>query len=157
MEPEEKQELERLAGKDYIERKGERKVVIGKDGKARILTDTQKVTGLDAAGVITEADLEKIDFYDCHHPCIVDKKLNTVNIGGRCMICNDLFCNAEKDGRPTCSRRCIRCHRLICLKHVKGKPGDPVYCSFRCFVLSKPLILVIAIIIFLIIIFTLFH
>ena len=152
MEPEEMQELERLAGKDYIERTGKRKVAIDKDGKARILTDTQKVTGLDAAGVITEADLEKISFYECGHPCIVAKTLNT---GGKCIICGALFCNAEKDGRPTCSRNCIRCKKLICLKHVKGKPGDPVYCSFRCFVLSKPLILEIAIIIFLIIIFSL--
>ena len=152
MEPEEMQELERLAGKDYIERKGKREVVIDKDGKARIIADTQKITGLDTTGAITEAELAQISFFDCGHPC---KGIDSV--GGRCVICDALFCNRQKDGRETCSRVCIKCQKLICMKHVRGKPGDPVYCSFRCFILSKPLILVIGAIILLAIISSFFQ
>ncbi|MBN2368809.1 hypothetical protein JXC34_07335 [Candidatus Woesearchaeota archaeon] len=163
MEPKEEQDLEKLLSKDYIERKGGRKIIIGKDGQAKVLSEWQKVTGIDASGVITEADIEKKGSYECSHPVIVDK---TINIGGQCVICGKFYCNGKENGQSTCSRRCIYCHRYFCKTHVRGEPGDDAYCSIRCRILRRlrrglslrsitPLFLILAVLIIFVILFNL--
>ncbi|MEK6728011.1 MAG: hypothetical protein AABY28_05015 [Candidatus Omnitrophota bacterium] len=135
MDPIEKKKYEKLLGKDYIERKAKRQVV-DKDGKEEPIIDIQKVTGLDETGGITDAELDRIKIFGCGHP-----SEGRANLGGECAICKALFCNKIIGDKYSCYRRCIRCKRMICMTHVKARPGEAVYCSLWCFLLYHPLLL----------------
>lgn len=152
MDPIEKEKLEKLLGKDYIERKAKRQVVSGKEGEEPII-DIRKVTGLDETGGITDAELDRIKIFDCGHP-----SEGRANLGGRCAICGALFCNrivlvSKSRAKPACYRKCNWCHRLICMNHVRGKTDAGVYCSLRCYFFANPAILVLLGVVILIILF----
>lgn len=136
MEPAEKEKLGKLLGKGYIERKIKRQVIKGREDKDEALIDVQKVTGLDDKGGIADAELDRIQVYDCGDP-----SEGRPNFGGVCQICGATFCNKTREDRPSCYRRCIYCHKKICMNHVRGKPGDPVYCSLKCYFFDHPLLL----------------
>lgn len=142
MEPAEKDKLEKLLGKKYIERDAKRQTVKGKNGEEIPIIDTQKVTGLDDKGGIVDAELDRIQFYDCKHT-----SEGRVKLAGRCAICGATFCNSIVNNKPSCYRKCIYCHRLICMKHVRGIEGAAVYCSLKCRFLANPLTYIIPFII----------
>lgn len=138
MDPIEKKEFEKLLGKDYIQRGVKRQVIKDKDGKKIPIIDMQKATGLDEQGGITDAELDNIHEYDCQ--CVSEGR---ANYGGKCAICKNTFCNKILNGRPTCYRKCLWCHRKICMAHVRGERGSPVYCSFKCFLSANPAIILL--------------
>lgn len=138
MDKPEKDKLEKLLGKKYIERDVKRQTVKGKNGEEIPIVDIQKVTGLDGQDGIVDAELDKITEYDCQCPAE-----GRANYGGKCAICGATFCNKTANGKPSCYRRCTICHRKICMRHVRGIEGNSVYCSFKCRFLANPLTYII--------------
>ena len=116
----EKEKFEKLLGKSNIERKVKRQVIKGKDGREIPIIDTQKVTGLDDRGGIVDGEIDNIAEYDCQ--CVAHGRLN---YGGKCAICEATFCNNISDGKPTCFRRCDKCNKKICMKHIGASKGSP--------------------------------
>lgn len=142
MDPVEKKKYEKLLGKDYIERKAKRQVIKDREGRNVPIIDLQKATGLDESGGITDAELDNIHEYDCQ-----DVAEGRANYGGKCAICGATFCNKILNGKPTCYRKCLWCHRKICMAHVRGERGSPVYCSLKCYLFAHPLLFALLIII----------
>lgn len=136
MDPVEKEKLGKLLGKGYIQRGVKRQVIKGKDGKKIPIIDMQKATGLDEQGGITDAEIDNIHEYACQ--CVAEGR---ANYGGQCAICEATFCNKMLNGQHTCYRLCKWCSKKICMRHVRGEKGSPVYCSNDCFFSANPHIL----------------
>ncbi|MBU0477674.1 hypothetical protein KKC91_03805 [bacterium] len=136
MNPLERKKQEDLLSGNYIHRGGKRVVIKDKEGKQVPITDQQKVTGLDETGGIVDVESDNIHEYDCQ-----DVAEGRLNYGGKCAICGATFCNKILNDKPTCYRKCSWCHLKICMRHVRGREGHPVYCSVKCFFLANPIII----------------
>lgn len=105
---------------------------VGQDGKT---SEHRKSTGLDEEGAILVENITTIRMHDCGHP---NKGVD--NLGGKCQIpnCGRTFCGTISGNKPLCYRRCIVCHRMLCMKHSKahGSEGE-IYCGFFCFLRKK--------------------
>lgn len=105
---------------------------VGQDKK--FIERTEK-TGLGDAGAISIEEKTTIRTYDCGHP-----SLGVKNFGGKCQIreCGRTFCNTISGNKPLCYRRCVVCHRMLCMRHARtfDKTGE-IYCSLFCYIKKK--------------------
>jgi hypothetical protein len=105
---------------------------VGQDGR---VSEHQKSTGLDESGSILVENITTIRMHDCGHP---NKGVD--NLGGRCQIpnCGRTFCGTISGNKPLCYRRCIVCHRMLCMRHSKTHgSSDEIYCGLFCLIRKK--------------------
>ena len=152
----EKEKFEKILGKGNIERKVKRQVIKGKDGREIPIVDMQKVTGLDERGGIVDGEIDNIHEYGCG--CVAEGRQN---YGGQCSLCGATFCNKVANNKPTCYKRCKKCRRMVCMKHVIAPNGSDTFCSWKCYLFANPTVAVVlsvvAIIAIFIIIKVMFH
>jgi len=105
---------------------------VGQEGKT---SEHVKSTRLGEEGGISIENITTIRMHDCGHP---NKGVD--NLGGQCQVpgCGRTFCSTISGNKPLCYRRCIVCHRMLCMKHAKahGSEGE-IYCGFWCFIKKK--------------------
>lgn len=130
----EKDKLGKLLGREYIERNAKRQTVKGRNGEEIPIVETEKVTGLDGQGGIVDGEIDRIKEYGCGCPAH-----GRENYGGKCKLCGATFCNTlETPKRHLHFRACYRCKEYICMRCVKGREGERIYCSEECKKKDRP-------------------
>ena len=105
---------------------------VGQDGRT---SEHQESTGLDEEGSILVKNITTIRMHDCGHP---NKGVD--NLGGQCQIprCGRTFCSTISGNKPLCHRKCIACHRMLCMKHAHAYDSSgEIFCGPFCYMKKK--------------------